>query len=242
MKALEEVSLQHGHPNNDPQAGQQSRTDPGVNLYLSARREWDERYGNLITRAKNWRAIAFLCALLALVEASGLIALSMRSKTIPYVVAVDALGRQVAAGTAEENFTPGDRLKRAALLEWMTDLRTVTNDPVAERKAIERVYSRMAYGSAAVKVVDEFYRNDPPQKRMERETVSVDVESVLPTTDKTYEIEWMETVRDLEGEARSKNHWKGAFTIAVHPPTEEQLVRTNPLGIYVTNLSWARVF
>ena len=220
----------------------QATGDPNVNLYLSARREWDERYGNLITRARNWRAIAFVCTVLAIIEAAGLIALSMRSKTIPYVVAVDSLGRQVAAGPADENFIPNDRLKRTALLEWITDLRTVTNDAVAERKAIERVYSRVAYGSAAVKIVDEFYRNDPPQKRMERETVNVDVESVLATTDKTYEIEWTETIRDLQGGVQSQNHWKGAFTIAINPPTDEQLVRTNPLGIYVTNLSWARVF
>lgn len=213
-----------------------------VNLYLSARREWDERYGNLITRAKNWRAMAFLCALLAVIEAGGMIAVSMRSKTTPYVVAVDSLGRQVAAGAADESFAPDDRLKRTALLDWMTDLRTVTNDGVAERKVIERVYSRIASGSAALNVVNEFYRNDPPQKRMEHETVSVDVESVLPTTDKTYEIEWTETVRDLQGEVQSQKHWKGVCTIDIHSPTDEQLVRTNPLGIYVTDLRWARVF
>jgi type IV secretion system protein TrbF len=112
----------------------------------------------------------------------------------------------------------------------------------AQRKAIERVYNRVAYGSEAVKVVNEFYRNDPPQKRMERETVSVDVESVLPTTEKTYEIEWSETVRDFQGEVKSQNHWKGSVTVSVNPPTDEQLVRMNPLGIYVTNISWARVF
>ena len=38
---------------------------PETSPYLSARREWDERYGSLITRAKNWRTAAFL-ALLAL--------------------------------------------------------------------------------------------------------------------------------------------------------------------------------
>ena len=237
--------LDHNKSLRDPDKKQEDQpvtTDPSMNLYLSARREWDERYGDLITRAKNWRAIGLLSMVLAIVQAGGMIALSMRSKTIPYVVAVDALGRQVAAGTADENFTPDDRLKRTALLEWISDLRTVTRDGVAQRKAIERLYSRVAYGSAAVKVVDEFYRNDPPQKRMERESVSVDVESVLPTSDKTYEIEWTETIRDLQGEVQFQNHWKGAFTTAINPPTDEQLVRTNPLGIYVTNASWARVF
>src|SRR5438093_355157 len=69
-----------------------------TNPYLAARREWDERYGSLITRARNWRLIAILCASAALMQTAGLIALSLRAKVVPYVVAVDALGHQVAAG------------------------------------------------------------------------------------------------------------------------------------------------
>ena len=216
--------------------------DPQSNPYLNARREWDERYGDLITRAKNWRFIAVLCLVIAIIQAGGMIAMSMRSKIVPYVVAVDSLGRQVAAGMADDNFTPNDRLKRAALLEWISDLRIVTNDGVVQRRAVDRVYARIADGSQAMTVVSDFYKNDPPQKRIEKETVSVDVESVLPTSEKTFEIEWMETARDLQGQVTSQDHWKGAFTVTIHPSTDELMIRTNPLGIYVTNVNWARVF
>jgi type IV secretion system protein VirB5 len=36
------------------------------NPYLAARREWDERYGHLITRERNWRLMALLCGLTTL--------------------------------------------------------------------------------------------------------------------------------------------------------------------------------
>src|SRR5207237_10186995 len=121
------------------QESQRTTTDPSVSAYLNARREWDERYGDLITRAKNWRAIGFLCIVLAVFEAAGMIALSMRSKTIPYVVAVDSLGRQVATGSADEKFTPDDRLRRSALLEWITDIRTAPRDGVAHAQATDCV-------------------------------------------------------------------------------------------------------
>src|SRR5262245_47220641 len=212
-----------------------------TNPYLLARREWDERYGSLITRAKNWRLMAVLCASIALFQTAGLIFLAMRSKVVPYVVAVDSLGRQVAAGVAEESSEADDRLKRAALFEWVGDLRLITADGVAQRKAIDRVYARIANGSQAMTVVNEFYRSDPPQKRAETETVSVDVQSVLATSDRTYQVEWVETIRDLNGKVKSEDHWKGAFTIAINPPTDERLIRTNPIGIYVTNASWTRV-
>ena len=40
---------------------------------------------------------------------------------------------------------------------------------------------------------------DPPFKRAETEIVSVEVKSVLPTSDRSYEVEWAETTRDLYG-------------------------------------------
>src|SRR6266567_6738448 len=49
------------------------------NPYIAARREWDERYGEIITRAKNWRFIAILSTLATLVAAAGIVVLSVRS-------------------------------------------------------------------------------------------------------------------------------------------------------------------
>lgn len=212
-----------------------------TNPYLAARREWDERYGSLITRARNWRLIAILCAIAALMQTAGLIVLSLRAKVVPYVVAVDSLGHQVAAGPAEQSSAVDDRLTRAAIFEWIEDLRTITSDGVAQRKSIDRVYSRIANSSPALTVINEFYRGDPPQNRAQTQSVSVDVQSVLATSDKTYQIEWTETTRDLQGEIKTQDRWKGAFTIAINPPSDERVIRANPLGIYITNASWTRV-
>ena len=212
------------------------------NPYLAARREWDERYGDLISRARNWRVVAFLCAATALFETCGMIALALRSKVVPYIVTVDSLGRVAASGRVEQASIADDRMRRAALFQWIEDLRSVTTDGIAQRRAIDRVYSYIASGSPAQTFISEFYRNDPPQKRALTETVSVDVQSVLPTSDQTYEIEWLETVRDLQGQIQSQDRWKGAFTIVVHPPEEERLLRVNPLGIFITNASWSKVF
>ena len=68
------------------------------NPYLAARREWDERYGHLITRERNWRLMALICALSSLLTVAGLIYLSARTHIVPFVVAMDSLGRPVAAG------------------------------------------------------------------------------------------------------------------------------------------------
>ena len=71
--------------------------------------------------------------------------------------------------------------------------------------------------------------------------MSVEVKSVLATSDRTFEVDWVETTRDLYGAVKSTDHWKGAFTLAVNPPTDERLARINPLGIFITSANWAKV-
>ena len=213
----------------------------GYNPYLAARREWDERYGHLITRERNWRLMALICALIALVAVGGVIRLATRTHIVPFVVAMDSLGRTVAAGSAEEASAADDRLKRATLFNWVEDLRTVTTDGIAQRKAIDRVYAHIASGAQSQAFISDFYRSAPPQKRASSETVSVEVRSVLPTSGRTFEIEWIEITRDLYGTIKGQDHWKAALTIALNPPTDERMARINPLGIYVTNASWGKV-
>lgn len=223
------------HVGNDH--AEKSLTSP----YLDARREWDERYGGLIARARNWRLAAVLALAVALVATCGLVAVSMKATVVPYVVAMDGLGRVLAAGPADQTSRADDRLKRAALFQWVSDLRTVTTDGIAQRKAIDRVYAMIANGSPAQVELGEFYRNDPPYQRAQTKTVEVDVKAVFAASDRTYQVEWTEKTRSLAGQVESEERWKGAFTIAVNPPRDERLIRINPLGIYVTNVSWSRV-
>ena len=213
----------------------------GHNPYLAARREWDERYGDQITRAKNWRTMAALSGVVALVATSGLIWISIHSRVVPFVVLIDSLGRPVASGIAEQTSGNDDRLRRASIFTWVENLRLVTTDGIAQRKAIDRVYADVASGSAAQTFISDFYRSAPPATRAQTETVSVEVSSVLPTSDRTYEVEWSETSRDLYGTVKATDHWKGSFSVVINPPTDERLARVNPVGLYITNASWAKV-
>jgi hypothetical protein len=94
-------------------------SNEAYNPYLAARREWDERYGHLISRERNWRLMAILSSLVALFSIGGMIRLSTKSHIVPFVVAMDSLGRTAAAGAAEETSPTDDRLKRATLFNWV---------------------------------------------------------------------------------------------------------------------------
>ena len=182
---------------------QKGKTVEIHNPYLAARREWDERYGEFITRARNWRTVAIISALAALLATGGMVWLSAKSHVVPFVVLIDSLGRPMASGLAEQTSVGDDRLRRAVLQDWLEGLRMVTTDGIAQRRAINRVYAHIASGTNAQAFISEFYRNDPPFKRAQTGSVSVEVKSVLPTSDRSFEVDWIETSRDLYGNVNS---------------------------------------
>src|SRR5260370_42509659 len=103
-----------------------ARTDSDYNPYLAARHEWDERYGDLVTRAKNWRTMALVSALIALVATGGMVWLSAHSRVVPFVVLMDSLGRPLASGMADQASGGDARRRRAGPLGWLRNLRLTT--------------------------------------------------------------------------------------------------------------------
>jgi type IV secretion system protein VirB5 len=213
----------------------------GKSPYLAARDEWNERYRDLIVAARNWRLLAVTSSVVALVAVLGLIVIGAKPKVIPYIVAVDNLGKVVSQGTAVQASVADDRLKRAALWSWVQDWRMVTSDAAVEKNAIERVYAQIGNGTPAAIRISDAYRDESPLKLAQTETVSVNVRALYASSKDSYEVEWTETTFDLKGEQVGTQNYKGVITISIHPPEDEGLARVNPLGIYVTNVSWSKV-
>jgi type IV secretion system protein VirB5 len=209
--------------------------------YLVARREWDERYGGLIKRAQQWRATAILALLVALAEAIVIVGVATRPRIAPYVVAVDSLGRVAAAGAADRNSPVDERMKQAAVTQWVQDMRAVTSDGLAERAAIDHVYAMIGSQSAAQTIVTDYFRANQPFERGSRETVQVEVNAILSNSPHSYEVDWTETQRTLDGKPISSDKWRGIFTVAINPSTDEAVLRVNPFGIYVMDITWSKV-
>jgi type IV secretion system protein TrbF len=159
------------------------------------------------------------------------------------VVAVNSAGQYLGSGVSGRPIAVTEDMKRSTLSEWVSNLRMVTPDGISQRGAVKKAYSMISSGSPAQSFVSDFYRADPPQTRAQSRTVHVQVNSVLPTSDRTYEVEWLETTRDLQGKELEQQRWKGAFTFVVSasPPNDDRLTRLNPIGLYITQASWSKV-
>jgi type IV secretion system protein VirB5 len=144
-------------------------------------------------------------------------------------------------GRAEQASPVDQRVVRAALLDWMTSLRSITSDVYLQRRFIDDVYAKMVKSSAAFNVVSDSYKQNSPFEHGQNQTVSVDVHAITPLSPSSYEITWVETTRDRSGVLVGKQEWKGVVTYVVSPPSDEATIRRNPLGIYVTEFDWNKV-
>ena len=87
-------------------------------------------------------------------------------------------------------------------------------------------------------------RCSSPFRRAAKETVSTEIVSVIPQTPDTWQVDWIETVRDRQGILKGQPYRMRAlvtvYTVPATPQTTEEQVRNNPLGIYVRDFSWSR--
>jgi len=44
----------------------------------------------------------------------------------------------------------------------------------------------------------------------------------------------------VDGALADTSRWTAILTIAIQPPTSADVVRKNPLGIYVTAINWSK--
>ena len=216
-----------------------------ANRLITARNEFANAFGDLAKGKRNWQLMAFaLTGLLAMVTLA-YVRLAAASRVVPYVVAVDRLGQVVAVGTAEEFKSPDERLVTSQLAHFVRSIRTVLPGAAsaAQAELVRRGYAFVAPDAAGF--LNEYFaspRNDP-RVLGTRLTRQIDVASVLrvPNSD-VWRLQWTETERPTQvgGPVRT-TAWEGYVTVKMIPPATAETIQDNPLGLYVTSVSWTQV-
>ncbi|MGH7933294.1 MAG: VirB8/TrbF family protein [Candidatus Binataceae bacterium] len=216
----------------------------GANLYVEARREWDERYADLVLGKRNWQIAAGGLLALSLILASGIVWLTTRSRYIPYVVEVDKLGYAL---TVPQPLTPTSvpdvtaRMQRYEVAAFIRNARAVSSDPQVNQQMLNSLLAH-AHG-AADRFLDAYYHSDNfahnPFKIAEKQTISIQIDSILQLSPQSYQVRWTEVQRDLNGVALgSPAHWEAVLQTRIVPPNSDNAILSNPLGFYVTQISW----
>jgi type IV secretion system protein VirB5 len=203
---------------------------------------WLEEYARYTRQAKTWRFIAILEAVVLIGGIGGLIFFASTTQFLPYIVSVGADGAPVTAQLVLQAAPVTEKVIHAELSDWTNDARSVVADSVVQRARIAGVYDLVQNGSQARQTLNAYYSSPDtsPLQRAANESDTINVDAVLPLGNQAYVVQWTETKRDLGGKVKGTQHWEASVTIAFSTPTSEDELLRNPLGLYITNLTWTQ--
>ncbi len=212
-------------------------TPEPVTPYQKAAQLWDERIGSARVQAKNWRLITFALVFLSFAMLAGLIWQAAQSKVIPYVVEVNKEGHVRAIGPAIKVYQPTDAQIAYYLAQFVDKFRSLSTDPIVVRKNWLSVYD-FATDKAANRL-SEYARSNDPFTKVGKQTVSIEVTSVVRASKTSFQVRWQERVFE-NGSLTATHRYTGVFSIIIKQPSDAETLRKNPLGIYVHSLNWSK--
>jgi type IV secretion system protein TrbF len=213
------------------------RTPEPDTPYQRAGQLWDERIGAARVQARNWRLMAFGGLALSTGLSGGLLWQSMQSRVTPYVVEVDRLGEARAVAPAEASYRPTDPQIAWHLARFIGNVRSVSLDPVLMRQNWLEAYDFATKRGA--QFLGDHARSNDPFARIGERTMSIQVTSVVRASDRSFQVKWIETAYERGTEA-GRSNWTAILTVVVKPPATADILRKNPLGLYVDAIDWSR--
>ena len=132
---------------------------------------------------------------------------------------------------------PSDAQIAFQLADFIRKTRGISSDPVVVRQNWLDAYD-FATSRAAVTLSDYAASNDPFAEVGVR-SVSIDIESVVRSSDSTFEVRWRENEFRTGVKQRSSSH-TGQLTVVTDPPRDEATLQRNPLGLYVHAINWSQ--
>ena len=213
------------------------RTPEPVTPYQRAAQVWDERIGSARVQARNWRVMALGGLMLSSALSAGLLWQSMQSRVTPYVVEVDHLGQAQAIQPADRDYQPTDPQVAWFLARFISDVRSVSLDPVLMRRNWLSAYDFVTDRGA--RFLNDYARTANPFGDVGTRTVSVEVTSIVRASDRSFQVKWTESEYE-RGNLAGTSRWTAILTVVVRPPASADVLRKNPLGLYVDAIDWSK--
>ena len=85
-----------------------------------------------------------------------------------------------------------------------------------------------------------FVQKDNPALKMGHQTVTPQINSIqlYPGSSNIYQVRWSEKEYSMNGDLTNRaTQYAGLFQIVINPPTSEENILINPLGIFIKDLT-----
>lgn len=209
--------------------------------WVLAGNQHNDTFLRLAAQAANWRMFAFFAIGIAMLAVGGLTYIGSQSKFVPMLVEVDKLGQTLAvrALTGNDAVTDSSRIVYREMFDLVENLRTVTTDRLANNDRITKGFTRLS--GAARKYVQTELRKAPPNDIGATKSVQVQVKTALKMAGKSWQIDWEEHSFTLGGDPIGVELWRATLQYDLEPSADEKVIRVNPIGFMVSEISWQKV-
>ncbi|MBX2812958.1 MAG: hypothetical protein KTR25_14175 [Myxococcales bacterium] len=208
------------------------------NPYVSARRVWNSHTGALVARQTMWQVMALGSWFVTALAIGGLIYFANRGEYIPYIVEVDTLGQVRFAGVLAPIEDFDEKMVESTVRNFIFNARLVTQDEALQSNAILTVFAHLERGTDATGKMRSYMEG-----RTNGESVTVEVAGVLQTGGQTWQVEWNEFHYGLRGKRKKSTRMRANLSVEkknIANLTDRDVAR-NPLGLFVSEFSWARL-
>jgi len=203
--------------------------------------KWDRRIGATVIQNANLRKIIVGLIIVIVLLTAGLVIQSLKSAVVPYVVEVDSSTGMVrnAGIVKESNYTPKDAEIKYFLSKFVINTREIPLDPVVYKDHWNSAYAFLTKAAAAK--MNAEIKNEKVAEKFGRKTVQVNITSILPMEgSNSYQIRWNEEEFSIGSGEKIVTPMTSIFTITNIPAKDEETLKVNPLGIYISDFNWSK--
>jgi len=207
--------------------------------YRGTRDEWAGLLGSSQAQMRGQRRIVLALIVLLTMAVCGMFALAKRPVRV-YALASDQIGQVTLRGPLQQYVTPSDANVRFYLGQFVDLVRRATADPPLTQRGREASYWFAT--KRGQNVLTQYYeRAGSPAALARQGTISIEVTNKLKITEGTWQLDWIERRRDVQGNPGSETLWRGSFRVRMHAPTDEEELERNPIGMYVDEFNWIKL-
>lgn len=221
-------------------AQNETRKEISKNPYLQSKALWNDMYGDVQTKLENSYRIILILSAVVMIAIFGfiIIANQVKVKALPFVIHGDEVVTLNLNDAPNPN-TLQTQLASYFVKQFIRDARSVSVDAQINRQQEIAAYSFV--GGAATQTLSDFYEKNNPSEIANNHVKSIHVTSVLRASAHTFDVRWNEEMRKVDtGEIVKTQHFIAQITYQYQKSsTDAAVLRTNPMGFQITQLSWS---
>lgn len=205
--------------------------------YQRAKQVVDDRLGSALVRGKNWRLAFFGQTALSAILAVGFIWQGAQATIMPYVIELDANAGVKSVSPLHGDYKATDAQIASQLARFFKNVRSISIDPVVLRQNWLDAYN-FTTDQASI-TLNTYAQENDPFSDIGLRSVTVDVTSIVRSSDESFEIRWRET-SFRSGAQIGVADFTASLSVITTPPQDAETLHRNPLGLYVHGLNWSK--